>query len=165
MNEIRKYEPVWVEEPLWPHDDYNGLSKLNKIAPVAAGENEFSINQFLSLLEKDALTYYQPDVAKIGGITSLMDLVALFKAYNVEIAFHSRPHNGWVSTLASVNVAIGANTDAWIETPPFGIPLDRFTFEGKIYAEYIAPSGKGLSIVPKEPIKEAKTSKPLIFHS
>ena len=164
VQKMAKLEPYWIEEPLWPHDDYDGLAKLNRIAPIAGGENEFSISQFLTMLQKESLSYYQPDVAKIGGITPLLDLVSLFKAYNSGIAFHSRPHNGWVSTIASACVAIGTCIDAWIETPPNGIPDQYFEHQVAMDKDLISANGPGISIFPKEPVPEPGDFTPLIFH-
>ena len=164
VEKISKFEPYWIEEPLWPHDDYDGLAKLNRIAPIAGGENEFSIKQFLSLLQKESLSYYQPDVAKVGGITPLLDMISLFKAYNADIAFHSRPHNGWVSTIASACVAIGACIDACIETPPTAIPNQYFVHQIIMEKDAILPLGHGISIHPKEPVPSPGDFAPLIFH-
>ena len=164
VERMSKYEPYWIEEPLWPHDDYDGLAKLNRIAPIAGGENEFSVNQFLSMLQKESLSYYQPDVAKIGGITPLLDLVSLFKAYNAGIAFHSRPHNGWVSTIASACVAIGTCIDAWIETPPTKIPQEYFQHSVRMEKDIILPEGNGISLSPMEPVLGPSSPAPLFFH-
>ena len=165
VEKMAKFEPYWIEEPLWPHDDYDGLAKLNKIVPIAGGENEFSMNQFLSMLQKESLSYYQPDVAKIGGITALLDIVPLFKAYNAGIAFHSRPHNGWVSTIASACVAVGTCIDAWIETPPTGIPDEYFDHSVAMDNENIVLNGHGISLAPKEPLPEPGPFAPLVFHN
>lgn len=164
VEKISKYEPLWIEEPLWPHDDYDGLARLNKIAPIAGGENEFSLNQFLTMLQKESLSYYQPDVAKIGGITPLLDLISLFKAYNAGIALHSRPHNGWVSTIASACVAIGTGIDAWIETPPSGIPDKYFVHNITMKNDIVLPDGPGIALYPREPVPEPGNFNPLIFH-
>lgn len=164
VEKMAKFEPYWIEEPLWPHDDYDGLAKLNRIAPIAGGENEFSVNQFLSMLQKESLSFYQPDVAKVGGITTLLDLVPLFKAYNAGIAFHSRPHNGWISTIASACVAMGTCIDAWIETPPNGIPDQYFEHQVTMQKDIIRLNGPGISVSPREPVPEPGNFTPLIFH-
>lgn len=164
VEKISKFEPYWVEEPLWPHDDYGGLARLNKTVPIAAGENEFSLNQFLTMLEKESATYYQPDVAKVGGVTPLLDIISLLKAYNVGVAFHNRPHNGWVSTIATACVAVGTHVDAWVETPPTDIPQQYFEHHVKLKKDVILPEGLGISISPREPLPEPGTPTPLIFH-
>ena len=75
MRRVGPFELKWIEEPVWPPDDFESLRKLNRIGPVAAGENFFSIHEYRRLLETDSLTFYQPDVAKCGGITALSEIV------------------------------------------------------------------------------------------
>ena len=118
MIKSSRYELKWVEEPIWPPDDFDSLKKLNSIAPVAAGENFFSLFDFKRLLEEDCLSYYQPDVAQIGGITPFIELMGLMKAYNTPLAFHNRPHNGWISIIASANLACSYDSKTLVETPP-----------------------------------------------
>ncbi|MHB2036889.1 MAG: mandelate racemase/muconate lactonizing enzyme family protein [Nitrososphaerales archaeon] len=165
MRGIERYDLKWIEEPVWPPDDYDSLKKLNKLVPVAAGENFFSVFEFKRLLDEDALTYYQPDVAKIGGVTPAMELATLFKIYGAGVAFHNRPHNGWVGTLASANLVSGMGLSDWmIETPPNEIPLQYFDFSGTIDQTGLEPRGAGLGISPKNNIPTSKTSKLLKFH-
>ncbi|HYB03062.1 MAG TPA: enolase C-terminal domain-like protein, partial [Nitrososphaerales archaeon] len=37
MRRIERYELKWIEEPVWPPDDFESLAKLNKLGAVAAG--------------------------------------------------------------------------------------------------------------------------------
>ncbi len=158
-----RYELKWVEEPIWPPDDFDSLRKLNAIGPVAAGENFFSIFDFRRLLEGDCLSYYQPDVAKIGGITPFIEIMGLLRAYNSTLAFHNRPHNGWISIVASANLACSYDGKTLIETPPNEIP-EIFSFHGKIDKSSIAPGGAGLGIEPKSKIPLSTSTKMLKFH-
>ena len=164
VEDISHYEPVWIEEPLWPHNDYKGLSKLNKIWPIAAGENEFYIEDFKQMIELEAVTYYQPDIAKMGGITPALNLIPILKSDNLNIAFHNRPHNGWLSTFASASLSIGLGIDALIETPPFNPPEEYFNICADINEKFIKPKGANLSIIPKEPLPKKFGFHPLIFH-
>jgi L-alanine-DL-glutamate epimerase-like enolase superfamily enzyme len=163
--DISRFELKWIEEPLWPPDDFEGLKKLNKLTPVAAGENFFSYHEFKRLLDNECLTYYQPDVTKCGGITALESILELFSEYRAKVALHNRPHNGWVGTVASAHVAAAlGNSSTIIETPPNEIPGEYYDFEGKLDKKYIEVAGGGLGISPKEPIPESKGSKLLQFH-
>jgi L-alanine-DL-glutamate epimerase-like enolase superfamily enzyme len=164
MKRVERYELKWVEEPVWPPDDFESLKKLNRLGPVAAGENFFSLNEFKRLLQDEALTFYQPDVAKCGGITALTEIMQLFKKSRARVAFHNRPHNGWIGTIASCHVASAFDLDILIETPPNEIPSESFRFTGSIEKNHIQVKGPGLGISPKEPIPESKTSKLLRFH-
>ena len=165
MRGIQRHDLKWIEEPVWPPDDYESLGKLNKLGPVAAGENFFSVFEFKRLLDEDILSYYQPDVAKIGGLTPALELATLFKIYGANVAFHNRPHNGWIGTLASANLVSGMGLSDWmIETPPNEIPLEYFDFSGAMDQNGLEPGGIGLGISPKSNIPTSKMSKLLKFH-
>ncbi len=158
-----RYELKWVEEPMWPPDDFTSLGKLNSIGPVAAGENFFSIFDFKRLLDGDCLSFYQPDVTKIGGITPLMEIMGLLRANNAALAFHNRPHNGWIGTMTSANLACTYDGNVIVETPPNEIP-DIFSFYGKIDRNTITPEGIGIGLEPKGNIPLSERTKMLRFH-
>lgn len=154
---INKFEPKWVEEPLWPVDDFKSLSKLNKITPIAAGENFFSYFDYERLLELEALSFYQPDLTKIGGITPAVPILNLLNAHSEKIAFHNRPDNSWIGTVCSAQMASAMRIDAFIETPP-NLPPDIFEFDGLISNNWIEVKGQGIGIVPKRQIPEETDS-------
>lgn len=35
--------------------------------PIAAGENEYYVNEFKELAEAGGVSYIQPDISKVGG--------------------------------------------------------------------------------------------------
>ena len=164
MRRVQRYEVKWVEEPVWPPDDFESLQKLNRLGPVAAGENSFSYFEFKRLMEMGALSYYQPDIMKIGGVTPAIELLELAKAHHAKVAFHCRPHNGWVGAMASAHLAVALSPEAMVETPPSGIPLRYFDSTGSMDARAIVPGGPGLGVAPKSSIPTSKTSKLLAFH-
>ena len=150
---ISRYEPLWVEEPLWPVDDFKSLAKLNRITPIAAGENFFSYFDYERLLDLEALSYYQPDLTKLGGITPAIPIVNLLKEHSANIAFHNRPDNSWIGAVCSVQMASAIGIDALIETPP-NEPPSIFDFDGWIDNNQIEVVGQGLGITPKGAIPE-----------
>ncbi|HKM77815.1 MAG TPA: mandelate racemase/muconate lactonizing enzyme family protein [Candidatus Bathyarchaeia archaeon] len=156
VRKVQRFELKWVEEPVWPPDDYHSLKKLNKLGPVAAGENFFSVFEYKRLLEDDALSYYQPDVTKIGGITAVIELLTLFRRYGVLVAFHNRPLNGWIGITASSHLASATDLDCVIETPPNELPTGYFGFSGTINTKTIVVGGPGLGISPKEPLPQSR---------
>jgi L-alanine-DL-glutamate epimerase-like enolase superfamily enzyme len=164
MKKVGRYELKWVEEPVWPPDDFDSLSKLNKEGPVAAGENFFSCLEFRRLMEMEALSIYQPDVSKVGGVTPALEILKLAKAHKAKIAFHCRPHNGWIGTMASAHIASALDPEALIESPPNEVPTRYFWFKGEIDEKMITPGGPGLGIAPKTSIPTSKESKLLAFH-
>jgi L-alanine-DL-glutamate epimerase-like enolase superfamily enzyme len=164
MADAHRYELKWIEEPLWPPDDFEGLAKLNKLGPVAAGENFFSFFEFKRLAEMDALTYYQPDVAKLGGITPMLDILRVLGERKAMVAFHNRPHNGWIGITASSHLACATNIDCVVESPPNGIPSQYFASYPIVRNDEIEVFGPGFGIVPIEPIPVSSESKLLKFH-
>lgn len=163
MIKSSRYELKWVEEPVWPPDDLDSLRELNSIGPVAAGENFFSIFDFKRLLENDCLSYYQPDVTKIGGITPFIELMGLLRANNATLAFHNRPHNGWIGIMASANLGCSYDGKVLVETPPNEIPK-FFSFTETIDRNSISPRGKGLGIEPIKKIPLSDSTTMLRFH-
>ncbi len=66
----------WLEEPL-PVDahesDWRRLAAMSDI-PLAGGENIAGYGEFKTAIGTGALAFYQPDVAKWGGITGCYDI-------------------------------------------------------------------------------------------
>ncbi len=164
VENLAKYESFWIEVSLLPYDDYDNLARLNRTTPIVGGENECSIKQFSTSLKKESLSYYQQDVSKIGCITSLLELISIFKTRNAGIAFHSIPHNGFVSIIESACVAIGTNIGEWIETPPTEISEEYFQHSIKIENDIILPEENRISLSPREHILELGSSATLTFY-
>ena len=66
-------KPFWVEEPIWPPEDFASLAKLRKATgvPLAMGENATSPSDFQKMVAAGATDFVQPSIVKIGGITQL----------------------------------------------------------------------------------------------
>lgn len=165
MRRVQPYELKWIEEPVWPPDDFDSLAKLNKMGPVAAGENCFSLYEFRRLVAINALTFYQPDVAKCGGITALIEILREIVANGGKVALHNRPNNAWVGPIAGSHVASAIDPKAIIESPTNEIPEKYFMTNAKLDLESIQVDGPGLGIEPVEPIPESTAPPKLLrFH-
>ncbi len=70
---MKPYHPFWVEEPIWPPEDFESLAKLRQSTgvPLAMGENATSPSDFRRMIAAGATDFVQPSVNKIGGITHL----------------------------------------------------------------------------------------------
>jgi len=70
---MKPSNPYWVEEPIWPPEDFEALAKLRKATgvPLAMGENATSPTDFRKMIAAGATDYVQPSIVKIGGITQL----------------------------------------------------------------------------------------------
>ena len=70
---MKPSNPFWVEEPIWPPEDFESLAKLRKATgvPLAMGENATSPSDFRKMIAAGATDFVQPSIVKIGGITHL----------------------------------------------------------------------------------------------
>jgi len=89
----REMEPLglhWLEEPVWPPENYLGLAKVRELGidRIAAGENAGSLHDFAAMIRENAIDIAQPDVAKTGGLTEVLKIAALCEAHGVELVPH-----------------------------------------------------------------------------
>jgi L-alanine-DL-glutamate epimerase-like enolase superfamily enzyme len=70
LPQFEKIQLGWLEEPLFPPEDFEALTELaseGKVA-LAAGENACTRYEF-ARMTRSGLTYVQPSVTKVGGVT------------------------------------------------------------------------------------------------
>jgi len=70
--ELKEIRLKWLEEPLWPPENYDGLAQLRKTCgiPIAAGENVPTLMDFERLMATGAVDFVQPSPAKMGASAS-----------------------------------------------------------------------------------------------
>jgi L-alanine-DL-glutamate epimerase-like enolase superfamily enzyme len=151
---LRPFNLRWIEEPVWPPENYAGLARVRSQGgiPVAAGENASTLTDFQHLLEADAVDFIQPSPAKMGGITELKKVYALAHAHNVAVMVHTF-YDG-PGLLASVH------TSAALGGPKSLIEWRYFDLEAQLYGEAIiprdgciaVPRDAGLGIEPNEDV-------------
>jgi L-alanine-DL-glutamate epimerase-like enolase superfamily enzyme len=71
---MKPYDPLWVEEPVWPAEDVESLGKLRESTgvPIAAGENATGTLEFFRMVAA-GLDYVQPSAVK-HGLTAQWDI-------------------------------------------------------------------------------------------
>jgi D-galactarolactone cycloisomerase len=81
----------WLEEPVWPPENVAGLAEVRARGgiPTAAGENYGTVWDFRRAFEAGAITYAQPSVTKLGGVTELRKVVTLAETFGVTVVPHS----------------------------------------------------------------------------
>jgi L-alanine-DL-glutamate epimerase-like enolase superfamily enzyme len=89
----RELQPLglyWLEEPVWPPENYVGLARVRATGRhrIAAGENAGSIHDFAAMIAAGAIDIAQPDVAKTGGVSELLQIAALCDAHGIEFVPH-----------------------------------------------------------------------------
>ena len=113
---------VWFEEPVRPMRDHAAIARVGACieCDLAAGENEYALEDFDRLLATGALAYLQPEITKIGGLTAARRVSTLAELHNVALC----PHNFRLgpSLYASVQWAFTSFASKWLEIPwmPFG---------------------------------------------
>ena len=88
---LAPYRLFWLEEPVWPPEDYAGLARVAAATstPIALGENESTLYGFREIVRQRAGDVLQPSVTKVGGISEFRKIAALAQSANVSIAPHS----------------------------------------------------------------------------
>ncbi|MBW2063018.1 MAG: mandelate racemase/muconate lactonizing enzyme family protein [Deltaproteobacteria bacterium] len=108
---------LWLEEPIWPMQDYEAMAKLRQRVDLklAAGENEYSLKAFDTLMKSGAVDYVQPEITKIGGLSMARKVSALADLHNVAIC----PHSFRIGPAAYANIhwAFSQMNMEWIEIP------------------------------------------------
>jgi len=133
----------WLEEPVWPPEDYIGLARVRAASstPIAAGENAGGLSEFVAMVQANAIDIAQPDIAKSGGVTELRRIVAFCEAN----AIRFEPHCALFGPgqIATVHLA------ASIQSAPM---LERLfcDFEAELYDGATIPKN-GVVSVPSSP--------------
>lgn len=81
----------WLEEP-FSSLDFNAYRMAAQLSPgvaLAAGENHYTRYDFARLVEDKAVTIFQPDLSKTGGLSEGMRIAALASAYGIPVHPHS----------------------------------------------------------------------------
>ena len=139
----------WLEEPLWPPENFEALADLRLAAnvPVAAGENACTAWQFAAMMEAEAVDYAQPSVTKAGGVSEFLEVASLAEKANVTVAPHSPYFGpGFLATLQLLSA------DASVEAiERFYVTLDSDLYAGALTPKdgaIAVPDGPGLGLEP-----------------
>jgi L-alanine-DL-glutamate epimerase-like enolase superfamily enzyme len=134
---MAEFRPVWLEEPTIPEDvmGHREILALGAL-PVAAGENLHSRHEFQRYIHAGAVSFPEPDVSNVGGVSEWLKVAHLAAAHNLPVTSHG-VHDLHVHLLAAIPNA------TYLEVHGFG--LERFLRHPlKIEAgEAIAPDRPG----------------------
>jgi L-alanine-DL-glutamate epimerase-like enolase superfamily enzyme len=89
---LEGFRLAWIEDPI-AADDHDGLAYLSRVlrTPVVAGEYEYGIRGFRSLLLARATDIVMIDVCRVGGITPWVKVAAMAEAFNLMVVGHRLP--------------------------------------------------------------------------
>jgi L-alanine-DL-glutamate epimerase-like enolase superfamily enzyme len=152
----REAAPLFLEEPVWPPEDFATLAKVraNGGLAIAAGENACTVHQFRQMLQAGAVTYAQPSVTKVGGITEYLNVVALADAMGVKLMPHC-PYFG-PGFLATLQLMSLRDDGTFIEL--FYMKREACLWGGRIDigsdGAIAVPDGPGLGYEPDRKVIE-----------
>src|SRR6266446_2859358 len=140
----------WLEEPLWPPENFDGLAELRRTSgiPIAAGENVYTLMDFERLLAAKAVDFVQPSPAKMGGISELRKIFPLAAVHNIPVMPHSFYDGPGLLAAIHATAALGT-ADSMIEWRWFD--LEAKIYRGKLSPQAVrisVPQGPGLGIDP-----------------
>ncbi len=151
LNGLARYGLTFAEEPLSalaPPGDWVSLARETDV-PLAAGENICSDEAYAAHLGAAALTFYQPDVAKWGGIGGC----ATVGRQIVDSGFVYCPHfmGSAIGLAASLQLLAAVGGAGYVELDANANPLrtdlcdlDLRVSEGRVRV----PTGDGIGVVP-----------------
>jgi L-alanine-DL-glutamate epimerase-like enolase superfamily enzyme len=101
---LKPHNLAWLEEPLYPPDDFDGLKRLRREAgiPIAAGENLGNVLDVRRMAEAGAVDVAQPSLAKMGGISEVVKAIDAAQARGTRVVLHS-PYSG-PALVAAIHV-------------------------------------------------------------
>jgi L-alanine-DL-glutamate epimerase-like enolase superfamily enzyme len=145
----RDVAPMFLEEPIWPPEDFAALAEVRKQGglDIAAGENACTSYQFREMMKAGAVSHAQPSVIKVGGVTEFMKVAALGDQHGVKIIPHSPYYGpGYLATLQLMSV----RSEGYIEA--FYMKRAACLWRGRIdtdaNGDVAVPQGPGLGYEP-----------------
>jgi D-galactarolactone cycloisomerase len=117
----------WLEEPVWPPEDYTGLARVRAATsiPVASGENEATAFGFRAAFEAGAMDIAQPSVTKVGGLSELRKVAAVAASANVTVVPHAFYYGPGLA--ASVHFAVATPGVPYVEYPGASLEASLLT--------------------------------------
>jgi L-alanine-DL-glutamate epimerase-like enolase superfamily enzyme len=139
----------WLEEPVSPPQDYQGLARLRSAGrvPLAAGENVATLRDFGRLMDLGAVDFVQPSPARIG-VAEASRVFPLAAAHDVTVMPHSFYQGPGLLAAIHLTAALG--------TPGSMIEWRYTDLVSHIYGDAVrpqngriqVPQGPGLGVDP-----------------
>src|SRR6266403_3232927 len=150
----RAAAPMFIEEPVWPPEDFATLAEVRAKGglDIAAGENACTVHQFRQMLTEGAVSYAQPSVTKVGGITEYLKVAALADEMGIRLAPHS-PYFG-PGLLATLQLMSLRDDGSFIEI--FYMNRAASLWRGRVDVDadgtVAVPEGPGLGYEPDQEV-------------
>lgn len=151
---LREFGLRWLEEPVWPPENFEGLAELRRTVgiPLAAGENASTLIEFDRLMAAGAVDLVQPSPAKMGGITELAKIAAIAAARNVTLMVHTFYDGPGLLAAIQATAALGSAASM--------VEWRYFDIEAQLYGSSLLPAdghipvpqGPGLGLEPDQDV-------------
>lgn len=139
---------TWLEEPVWPPEDAQGLARVRAVGiPIAAGENAQGLVEFHNFFRGGAIDIAQPSVTKVGGVTEMRRIIALAEAYGLAVV----PHCPYVGPGFLASLHIIASMPAAPPVEAVWLELEASPFDPWVRVQngqFSVPQGPGLGCDP-----------------
>jgi L-alanine-DL-glutamate epimerase-like enolase superfamily enzyme len=148
---LAPYDLAWLEEPVWPPEDYAGLARVAAAleTPVAAGENESTAVGFRAMLAARAVDIVQPSPTKVGGLGELKAIAALAATHQVALVPHSFYFGPGLA--AALHLAAATPGVPWVEWPMGELVTPLLETPIQPVEGWLAPSAApGLGVRPND---------------
>ncbi len=155
---LRAYDLYWLEEPIFPPEDHASLGRLQAETgvPIASGENACTAFEFRSMFAAKAVTFAQPNVNRVGGVSEFRKVATLAEVNGVELC----PHSFFFGPgfLATLQLMTAQPRPGLIEKG--GLPLEVTLYGAAtdpVDGHFQAPEGPGLGCDPDpDVVKECR---------
>jgi L-alanine-DL-glutamate epimerase-like enolase superfamily enzyme len=147
--QLERYDLRWLEEPVWPAEDYPGLARVRAALriPIACGENEGTASGFAALLAAGAADIVQPSMTKVGGIGEVKKIAALAAAAGVTMVPHSFYFGPGLA--ATLHVVASIQGVPFVEFPPGELEAPLVAAPIRLVGGMVhVPDGPGLGADP-----------------
>jgi L-alanine-DL-glutamate epimerase-like enolase superfamily enzyme len=154
-DQLQPFNLRWLEEPVWPPENYAGLAHVRASCgiPIAAGENAATLLHYQQMFEAQAVDFAQPSPTKMGGISELRKVFTLASVHNVTVMPHSFYDGPGLLASLHVNAALGQGS--LVEWRYFDLEARLYGSDGVPKDGSIAvPLGPGLGLDPDPAVIE-----------
>lgn len=119
IRRLEQFDLFWFEEPLHPFDvpAHAALAEATD-TPILAGETLYDLRMFRDFIDAKALDIAQPDVLKLGGISTWMEVAALARAHGLPVV-----PAGFDMMQVSVHLLAAIPHGLMIEHIPWLLPI------------------------------------------
>ncbi len=152
--ELLEMEVSWLEEPVFPPEDFRALGALRRTGiSIATGENACTAFQFNEIIRAEGADLIQPSVTKAGGVTEFLKVTELCGKHGLRLMPHSPYFGpGYLAALQMAAVEPRFELFEYLYVKP-----EAFLFPGMPLPEKGAvavPDGPGLGIDPDPAVIE-----------